>query len=236
VKLYLAQTPAWPAPYGDRDALVPLPDRMRYLHPAALRSLSTSGVGGPFELAGPLTDCFRSPTASLQARREKRGVQPPGYSAHNLGLAIDCDVGRTLAERSWRKSELDSWMAARGWQCYRDDHDAGASEAWHYTYGADGPGSLAVEQVIQRTYGDQFDYGDSTLQTYLRELRLYDGAIDGLVKSQTLAAVRAFQLSMELPVGPADARTRRVLAVAAAEKVPVDPATWSGPPGLLRVP
>lgn len=224
MKILLSRTPGWDSPYGEGGALVPLPARMRYLHPAALRSLSTGDASGPFELAGPVTDVFRSPAASLLARRQKRGVQPPGRSAHNFGLAVDLDVGRTLRGRGWTKSALDSWMAQRGWQCYRQDHDPGASEAWHYTYGADGPGSVAVERVIRAAYGHEFCYDDATLQAYLARLGLYDGDLDGAAGGLTLEGVRAFQRSFGVPAtGEADSETRRVLAVVAAEKDVRDP-------------
>src|SRR3990172_9368429 len=68
-----------------------LPDRMRFLHPAAAASFHQN-------LAETVTvsDMFRSAEASLQARRERRGAQRPGFSGHNFGFSIDIDVDRTM--------------------------------------------------------------------------------------------------------------------------------------------
>ena len=95
--------------YGKRKN--ELPERMRYLSPAAAQSyvedLSSVVV---------VSDMFRSAESSLQAKRERRGAQRPAYSGHNYGYSIDIDVGATMKALGLNtKRELDAWMNARGW-------------------------------------------------------------------------------------------------------------------------
>ncbi|HWY34802.1 MAG TPA: hypothetical protein VNX68_09155, partial [Nitrosopumilaceae archaeon] len=43
-----------------------------------------------------LSDCYRSPISSAKAYCEKQGVQKPGYSAHNVGAAVDLAINKML--------------------------------------------------------------------------------------------------------------------------------------------
>ena len=218
--------PTFLSPYGPRGALVPLPKRMRLLHPAACTSLD----GAHDWLV--LTDCFRSLASSLAARAAKRGVQKPGWSAHNFGLAIDVDVRRTLKRMraeagggAFFKATLDKEMESRGWYCYRADHKLDAPESWHMSWSARGPGSAAVEDVIQRYYGEYLALDKKQVQRTLAALGLYRGEFDGKHGPQTKAAVAAFQRTWSLaPDGVAGPETQRLLAVAEAHtrvRVPV---------------
>jgi hypothetical protein len=100
-----------------------------------------------------VSDMFRSPEASLSAMQRKSGVQPPSYSRHNYGQAIDLAVSETLkrmkvlatglgalgevrllavggsssdlGQTVRNKRGLDLWMAERGWFCFRGDHKTG---------------------------------------------------------------------------------------------------------------
>lgn len=220
MKLVVVRTPTWKSPYGRNGALVSLPSRMRWLHPIALESLLLLGSGLIF------TDVFRSPAASLEARKRKRGVQKPGHSAHNFGLAVDLDVGRTLSQnatRRWDKAMLDTEMLKAGWRCYRADHALNKPESWHYSFGADGHGSAAIEQIIQRSYRHHLKLRTKDAQLALASLRLYQGGIDGIIGPQSRAAIEVFQRGWLLPVtGELDEETQRLLAVASATLPHVD--------------
>jgi len=187
---------------------------MRYLLPAARDALAPIAAAGAV-----LTDVFRSMASSLVAAAAKRGVQPPGYSAHNFGLAVDLDVSRSMKRLEVQtKPELDARMRRAGWWCYRSDGTL-QRESWHYTWGAEAPGAGAIEATIQRFYGGAFQYDSASAQEYLARLRLYDGTIDGKLGPQSRQAVVLFQRQWKLPEdGKLDAKTKRLLAVASAHR------------------
>jgi hypothetical protein len=204
-----------------------LPDRMRFLHPDAAASY-LSLEAGPQRLR--VSDMWRSAESSLQARREKRGVQPPGHSGHNFGFSIDLDVDWMLSRYRWSKEQLDLYMNQNGWFCYRRDHLRDA-ESWHFNFfGADsakymavgaGSGSTAaaLEQKIQDFYGAAFQLTPTQVQTALQALKLYTGAIDGAVGPLSAEAIRAFQRTWELPPsGTADPDTQRLMAFVTADR------------------
>jgi hypothetical protein len=196
-----------------------LPERMRYLEPAAAKSF--------LELEGVVvSDMLRSPESSLAARRRSRGAQPPGWSGHNYGLSIDLSVTKTLRNRGENKTELDAYMLERGWYCHRLDHKR-KREEWHYNHGI-GPyvkdrdryNSAALERRIQADFADAWDFPSQVLQSYLQDLKLYLGEIDGIVGPLSKEAVRAFQRAWLLRVdGIAGRRTRRTLALVTAGRV-----------------
>jgi len=166
-----------------------------------------------------LTDCYRDPAASLLARSTKRGVQKPGYSAHNFGLAIDLDVAKMLRVCGYKKADLDYKMNQYGFRCYRADHKADAPEAWHYTFSAKSPGQEAVEEVIQSYYGSRFKLDAHGVQEALVALRLYAGTIDGKHGPLTRTALGLFQRTWGLAeTQKADEATQRLLAVVTADK------------------
>lgn len=202
-----------------------LPERMRYLHPEAAHA---------FEAIADwvvVSDMFRSPESSLRAVREGRGAQPPGYSAHNYGLAIDIDVNAAL-KLTKTKQALDEQMREKGWHCYRTDHKTGPrivngkkrrDESWHYNYLGDvdyPPGLKTTVELVERAilfwYGDQFEYDVAEAQRKLTSLRMYRGAIDGKLGPLSQEAIRVFQRAWGLrETGKLDAKTKRTLAYVA---------------------
>ncbi len=207
-----------------------MPDRLRWLHPDAARAYMTISSWAV------VSDMFRSPESSLEAVRRGRGALPPGYSAHNFGMAIDIDIGessRRLAKRIGRarvsKAELDEACESAGWFCHRRDHTMG-HEAWHYNHLGIGEKigdkfhSTAgwIEAKIADLYGDELAPDDVECQVALRTLRIYSGAVDGDIGPLSREATRVFQRAWELrETGRLDARTRRTLALVAAEKRPI---------------
>jgi hypothetical protein len=198
-----------------------LPDRMRLLHPDAARMFRA------IEDWVVVSDMFRSPESSLAAVRAKRGAQPPGFSAHNYGLAIDLDLdasAKRLAAlvkcKTISKSDLDEAMASAGWFCHRlDEHDFDDFEAWHFqglsihARPAGNRSSDEVEARILELYGRDLAPEDRECQASLRQLGMYHGALDGDIGPLTREATRAFQRAWGVvETGKLDARTRRTLA------------------------
>lgn len=211
--------------YGPRRNL--LPERMRYLHPDGADSFLRLDASPQ---RPRVSDMMRSPESSLQALREKRGVQPPAFSGHNFGLSIDLDVKDCM--RRWRmsKAQVDERLARAGWYCHRRDHRI-ASECWHYNFlgvGAEAARLLracdrrttagGLEARIQELYGPALTLSPLAAQAALRRLRLYSGDLDGKLGPLSREALRIFQRAWMLaPTGELDAVTQRILAVVASE-------------------
>lgn len=211
-----------------------MPARALFLHPRAAASF------GIMEKTIPLvySDIFRSAEASLVAVSTKAGTQPPGYSAHNYGLAVDVAVDAVLMQYGWTYSRLVEELAQFGWYCHRRDGRRGA-EDWHFNYL--GPSSdtylsrvdvltpetwaYAVEARIREFYGEEFTLSNREVQMALMKLRLYKGSVDGIFGPLTLEAAHAFQRAWKLHVGEIDARTVRTLAYVACERMIVPPVT-----------
>jgi hypothetical protein len=120
-----------------------MPTRALWLSPPAAQSFAQHLAD-----AVVVSDMFRSADSSLAALRAKRGAAAPGRSAHNYGRAIDIDVLPTMRALGLRdKAALDKWMAARGWHCWRNDHQL-LRESWHY-YSAAGPAGYPVGAVYR---------------------------------------------------------------------------------------
>lgn len=205
LEIILARTDPWESIYGRSPKV--LPNRMRYLHPIALCSIRDFFENLVF------SDIFRSPAASMAARKRKKGVQKPGWSAHNFGLAIDIAIQATLRKTGWSYRTLVEKLQELGWVCYRRNFTRGREE-WHFTFSAKAPGSRAVEEVIMRYYKKSFDYDLVNGQIYLSKLRLYDGEIDGLWGNLSSQAVSLFQKQWDLrATGRMNPRTKRLLAV-----------------------
>lgn len=206
-----------------------MPARALYLHPLAAASYLA-------DLADVLTvsDLLRSAESSLSAVRRGRGAQPPGYSLHNFGVALDIDITPTMrAVGAKTKAALDAWMRERGWWCHRVDGQLG-HEAWHYNYLrageqlGHGPVTISprvrstagyAEELVQRLYSAQLAPDDRACQEALARLRLYAGPIDGDVGPLTREAVRVFRRGWGLADGDRlDPRTRRTLALVAADR------------------
>lgn len=198
-----------------------MPPRCRFLHPEA--ALAFQAIGGLVVVS----DMFRTPESSLEAVRAKRGAQPPGYSAHNYGLAIDLDISATRAR--WQlqgKRSLDEAMESMGWFCHRRDHKMD-HEAWHYTHlGIGAVISPKVKTIVGYTearivhfYGDKLAPDDLQSQGLLQKLRFYGGKLDGDIGPQSQEATRAFQRAWGIrESGKLDAKTRRTLAYVACER------------------
>lgn len=207
-----------------------VPRRARFLEPTAARSLTALLVECGNALV--FTDVYRSPEASLAARRSKRGIQPPGFSAHNFGIAFDLDVAASLRNLRMRYPEMIELLQRHGWFCHRRDLDSSAAESWHQNYlGQDAARYLAeadpqasntwawpVEARIAELYGEAFKLSDLEAQQALAALRFYTGDLDGALGPLAREAVGAFQRAWGLPDdGVAGPRTRRVLAVVTAD-------------------
>ena len=195
-----------------------MPPRMLFLAPDAAVAFATVAEWAV------VSDMFRSPESSLQAVRDGRGAMPPGYSAHNYGLAIDIDIAATMKNLGMKaKAALDEWMASFGWYCHRRDHVI-ASEAWHYNYlgvGATVAGALTsdeIEAAIVKRYGAELAPDDAECQRLLAKLGMYGGDPDGIIGPKSREAVRAFERAWGINAdGVLDAKTRRTLAFVARE-------------------
>jgi hypothetical protein len=216
-------------------------ERMLYLHPDAAKSFMTDLY--PKRVC--VSDMFRSADASLQARGEKKGVQPPSKSGHNFGFSIDVDLDRTLKLLSMTKPTFDDWMNGLGWFCHRKDHLQNESEAWHYNYFG-----ISIEKIkylsacemfhstaegleakIQDYYGSEFMMDPPYIQTCLKQLKIYGGEIDGQLGPLTVRAIKAFQTSWELTAdGIAGRDTMRLLAYLNSQTSLV---ALAGPPALV---
>lgn len=212
---------------GDGDGDV-FPERMRFLHPDAAPSF--------LEHLRPrveVSDMFRSAEASLAAKASKQGVQPPAFSAHNFGLAIDVDVVNTLRAQGWEYGDLLNFMAQHQWYCYRRDGKRG-KEDWHFTFLGPEPREIlsridprpwlgrrtwsqAAELAIQQRFASQFMVDRVSAQTALQKLRLYSGKIDGKADGLTDQAVGLFARQWSLKPALGDPRFQRVLAYVAAD-------------------
>ncbi len=197
-----------------------MPARARFLHPDAASAYRAFPHG-----VMVISDMFRTPESSLQAVIDQRGAMPPGYSAHNFGLAIDIDVtvvSRNLFKKI-DKEQLDHWMEERGWYCHRRDHVRDREE-WHYNYLGVGATISPrvkttmdyIEARIIQLYGPQLELDETGAQECLKKLKLYSGELDGLFGKISKMALSMFQRSVNLAdTGKLDARTQRTLAYAA---------------------
>jgi hypothetical protein len=199
--------------------------RLAFLHPDA--AAAYTAAAGPLKLR--VSDMFRTAADSLKAMAEKKGVQPPGFSAHNYGLAIDIAVDAVLAATGYNKARLDQEMASFGWYCHRADSRRGF-EDWHYNHLGNrdaaapllalcGTGSRApaADARIVALYGDQLRLTPAEMQEALLSLKLYTGKVDGIIGPKSEAALTAFQKAWQLPAtGKLDGKTERTLAYVSA--------------------
>jgi peptidoglycan hydrolase-like protein with peptidoglycan-binding domain len=220
LKLQLVDVTDWKIK-GPQDSAYKgvLPTRMKYIHPSALAGLRAITLDNQFKVA--ISDMFRSPMASLEARQRKTGVQRPGYSAHNYGIAIDVDVDQTLTLMSMTYSDFLAWMSQSGWTCHRSDQKRG-SEDWHFNLlgmGATPPtGAAGPQRWIVNTYGKELTGDERWAQQCLHSLKLYEGEIDGDFGNLSRAALLAFQRMYKIPEDCVlDELTCRSLAIATAE-------------------
>jgi hypothetical protein len=229
--LSLSELPESLRHYTDK----PVPKWMRRLAPEAAGSLLRIEA----ETGGLVyTDLWRSAEVSLAARADKHGVQPPAYSAHNFGYAIDVALEETMRRRDWSYVQLVGVLEGYGWHCHRRDISPEKPESWHFNHL--GPGykayletvsarkpttwHLAAEARIQKVYGDALQLDTPGVQYNLQKLKMYVGEIDGVAGPITRQGVLAFQRAWGLPAtGQADEKTQRTLAFIAADVSLVPP-------------
>lgn len=207
-----------------------MPTRMARLHPdaAAAFHAAETALGQRIRVS----DMFRTAEQSLQAMQQKTGVQPPGFSLHNYGIAIDVAVDAMLPAFKGSKAELDEFMKGFGWWCHRRDSKRGMEE-WHYNYlgptgqqqiqEADKPKprtstSAAADARIQALYGEGLALTPTEVQECLAHLKLYGGEIDGKIGPRSKEALMVFQRAWRLEsTGLMDEKTERTLAYVSAD-------------------
>lgn len=219
--------------YNTRAGPNTLPERFRYLHPEAASAFEAmeAATGGLI-----YSDILRSAEGSFQAMQAKTGVQPPGFSAHNFGFAVDVAVEETLKLYEWDYGRLLVEMEAHGWHCHRRDGARGYRqfEYWHFNHLGDRAQDYfkqtrldgtswagAAELRIQSVYGPDFELTDLQVQEALKKLHMYSGDLDGIIGPHSRQAIAAFQRAWHIRatvIGAAGPRTRRVLAFVAAER------------------
>lgn len=228
----LVEMPATLHGPDDSDYKGQVPRRMRYLAPDVGPKLMEleKGTGGYV-----YTDVWRSADSSLAARRVKRGVQRPGYSPHNYGLAVDLDLYAIMKKFRVHYTDIAEVMKAHGWYCHRRDGlGPDESEAWHFNYlGSDAQRYLqscdiaravtwsnAVETRIMERYGNDFSLSPAQIQGLLASLKIYNGELDGNTHTALCReAVMAFQRAWDLDVdGDPGIMTQRTLAFVTADR------------------
>lgn len=211
------------------------PARMALLHPEAAAAFAT--VEKQLGMRLRVSDMFRTAEQSMQAREEKSGVMPPGFSLHNYGIAIDIATDSMLATTKLTKPALDLLMRDSGWYCHRKDGKRG-SEDWHYNFLGVGSAadpflaasakstntSAAGDAKILSLYADGLKLEPKEVQECLAHLKFYGGEADGIIGPRSRQAIMAFQRAWRLqPSGQVDARTERTLAYVSAELVIAEP-------------
>ncbi len=210
--------------YGARKSI--LPRRMRYLS-----ALGAAQTFDDIRDSVVVSDMFRSPEASLRAKRERRGAQRPAYSGHNYGYSIDLAVAQTMRRlRLKSKRALDEFMVEYGWYCHRRDHRRDFEE-WHYNYFGrefsqyvlpkDRRTSAGLERMITARHGKwwhRMAFKDA--QRALARLGLYDGDIDGKFGPLSKEALRVFQRAWLIPTphGTLNTMSKRTLAYVTADR------------------
>lgn len=200
------------------------PERAALLYPAARESFLRleAATGGLV-----YSDMWRSAESSLAAMASKRGVQPPGFSAHNYGLAVDVAVDETLKRAKEDYAWLLQVMRDEGWYCHRRDNEQGM-ESWHFNWlGPDADKLLAkVSPTNRRTWSQAAEeniclrYPELTqrmdaveIQADLAKLSLYRGELDGQLGPRSQQAAEAFARAWRIPShGPDFERTLRFVA------------------------
>ena len=225
LQLKLARVPNVLGIYGKSGN--EFPARMAFLQPEAAKAY----VHAAAALKLRTSDMYRTAAESLAARASKRGVQPPGFSAHNYGLAIDIDTDAVLKATGLTKPALDKQMEEYGWYCHRKDGKRGM-EDWHYNYfgnrdealpwvkacAASSNRSGGIEAKIKTLFGAGLQLTNEEAQAALSKLKLYSGAIDGIFGAGSRQALTMFQKTWGLgQTGAMDAKTERTLAYVSAE-------------------
>ena len=205
------------------------PAKMARLHPDAAAAFLAAEKGLAVRIR--VSDMFRTAEQSLIARSQKAGVQPPAWSLHNYGIAIDIATDDVMKATKLTKPALDEKMKEHGWYCHRKDGKRGM-EDWHYNFFGVGDAaapflkacagstntSAGGDAKIMSLYKDALTLDAKEVQECLAYLKLYNGDVDGLIGKRTKEALMAFQRTWKLqPSGQVDKRTERTLAYVSAD-------------------
>lgn len=208
--------------------------RLAFMHPACAAKFLELEEATGWNIV--VTDMWRASLSSLArkypaGKPARPGTQPPAYSAHNYGFAIDIDVEKTMKRLVIKKPELDAIMAEHGFYCHRRDGKL-EREAWHYNcvvvgdvptqwlrFAGKKSTAGAVEAMIEALYGRFWALTEVIdAQAMLQRIGMYHGEIDGIAGPLTREAIKAFQRAWKLVVdGKLGPRTNRTLAFRAAE-------------------
>lgn len=207
-----------------------MPSRMSRLHPEAAAAFHAAEAALGQRIR--VSDMFRTAEQSFQAMQQKSGVQPPGYSLHGFGIAIDVAVDAMLPAFRSKKADMDEFLKGFGWYCHRRDAKRGM-EDWHYNFlgpnglqliqASDKPKvristSAAADARIQALYGPGLNLTPVEVQECLAHLKLYGGDLDGKIGARSKEAIMAFQRAWKLSAtGDVDERTERTLAYVSAD-------------------
>jgi len=227
-----------PAPlgiYGQPGS--PLPSRMAFLHPDAAASFAAAEA----ESGGLLySDVYRDATGSLNAHRQKAGVQPPSYSAHGYGLAFDLAVDESIKRSGMAYPDLLAFWQRHGWYCYCRDGQRG-NEDWHFNWL--GPRADAIlpqldparratwwmgaENNIMAMYPEMGErMSGMEIQQALAEMGLYRGTIDGELGPLSASAAVEFGCAWDTPsMGRVFERTLRFVSATVQTDPTAPPAT-----------
>jgi len=206
-----------------------MPARALFLHPDAARAfLEVVDYRAPADAT--VSDIFRSAESSLAAVQSGRGAKPPGFSAHNYGLAVDVDIEPTMMRLGIQSKEyLDLFMESRGFYCHRRDHRITDLHGESHHFNFLGAGTVIgpqfsttsgfIEARIVELYGAHFKLSPADIQRALASIKLYHGAIDGILGPISAQAIRVFRRGWGLgdSANP-DERFQRTLAYVTAEK------------------
>ena len=226
MKLLLSKLPRLRGIYDGK-----VPTWALYLHPDAAASLLKleSDTGGLI-----YTSVWRSANGSLWAIKNKSGALPPGYSAHNYGLAIDLTVDQIMDQFGWSYAEVLDLMEKYGWYCHRRDGRK-KFESWHFNYlglpnEAENYLQLATSKSstwklpIERRVCEQYEHywkgmDLRDVQTALKKLKFYMEKVDGLWGPYSREALQSFQRAYKMrETSRPGERDRRTLAFCTATK------------------
>ena len=204
-----------------------MPGRALLLHPDVVDGF----MAAAHQLV--VSDIFRSAESSLAAVRAGRGARPPGFSAHNFGLAVDLDIKASMRRGGFKTKEiLDLAMEQQGFLCHRLDHKITdlKGESHHYNALVDEYATVlasasstaaSIEVRILALYSHAWRTVDPTVaQAQLARLGLYRGDLDGKIGPISKQAIRVCSRSSQCRTKPIISRSRTRCASAAMASRP----------------
>jgi hypothetical protein len=234
MKILLSKLPKLRGIYDDK-----VPTWARYLHPDAAKSVVKieEEMG---EMGGLIyTSVWRSANGSLWAIKNKSGALPPGFSAHNYGLAVDLTIDRIEKEFGWSYDDILRFMQKHGWYCHRQDGKK-KFENWHFNFLGEKAVAqkylklatsksrtwhLPIEKRVCELYQDQWESMDlRDVQAALKKLKFYLERVDGLWGPYSREALQSFQRAYKMrQASRPTMRDLRTLAFCTATKELVKP-------------